>query len=160
PVDSPLCSSSASAWLSSRRTFVGQRPAVVLPALVLPNFPWKPSPRGSDLPAFSISGRAPPSTRQASTFSAPVPCARTVAATVPDRGLRATTTGSNAGLSAVPQPAHCCAASEFAALSSRVTNFVAPSIDQPAIAPSRTPITSAVCHASPGLPLRPLSRHT
>jgi hypothetical protein len=45
-------------------------------------------------------------TRVASTLSAPVPCASTVAATVPASGLRATMIGSDAGLRAVPQPCH------------------------------------------------------
>ena len=39
-------------------------------------------------------------------FMAPVPLASTLAATVPRKGLRATTIGSCAGLSAVPQPSH------------------------------------------------------
>ena len=50
-------------------------------------------------------------TLAASTFSPPVPCAITFAATVPVSGLRASTMGSAAGLSAVPQPSHWRAAS-------------------------------------------------
>jgi hypothetical protein len=44
-------------------------------------------------------------------FSAPVPCVSTLAVTVPMSGLRASTIGSTAGFSAVPQPCHFFAAS-------------------------------------------------
>ena len=52
------------------------------------------SPPGQALPPPDVPTRHP------SMFSAPVPCASTLAATVPVRGLRATTTGSKAGLPA------------------------------------------------------------
>ena len=48
-------------------------------------------------------------------LSAPVPCARTLAATVPDRGLRATTTGSNAGLGLASAPVVALGSAELAA---------------------------------------------
>ncbi|SIE77251.1 Uncharacterised protein [Mycobacteroides abscessus subsp. abscessus] len=57
-------------------------------------------------------------TRHASMFSAPVPCSSTFAATVPANGLRATTMGSNEGLSAVPQPCHCLASPVAGAVAS------------------------------------------
>src|SRR5690606_19855062 len=53
-------------------------------------------------------------TRHASMFSAPVPCARTVAATVPVRGLRATTMGSKA-LRLAAAPVVAVGAAELAA---------------------------------------------
>ena len=58
---------------------------------------------------FALIAAASPSlmgTRHASTWMAPTPWARTLAATVPRRGLRATTHGSKAGFNAVPQPFH------------------------------------------------------
>src|SRR5690349_5245377 len=48
-------------------------------------------------------------------LSAPVPCAKMFADTVPTRGLRASTIGSQEGLSAVPHPCHSRAASDTGA---------------------------------------------
>src|SRR5699024_46987 len=109
PPASPLCSSTHAAACWSSSTFAGQRPWVVSPPLL---DPFSPSPRtpvdASDL--LMMSGLAPLPILHASTLIAPVPCARTFLATVfSARGLRARTIGSNAGLSAVPQPSHCSA---------------------------------------------------
>lgn len=88
----------------------------------------------------------------ASMFSAPVPCARTFAATVPASGLRATTIGSHAGLSAVPHPCHFAASGVAGAVSTRgappshASSFITPrSVDdsRPAYRPGPTTSRSA-----------------
>src|SRR5699024_6589871 len=56
-------------------------------------------------------------TLHASMLIAPVPCVRTLRATVfSARGLRARTMGSNAGLRAVPQPSHASVAVDLPTL--------------------------------------------
>lgn len=60
-------------------------------------------------PEASCAFHGSPDIRHPSTLIAPVPYARTLAATVPMSGLRATHIGSCAGFSAVPQPSHCAA---------------------------------------------------
>ncbi|SKN01556.1 Uncharacterised protein [Mycobacteroides abscessus subsp. massiliense] len=64
-------------------------------------------------------------------FSAPVPYSSTFAATVPANGFRATTIGSNDGLSAVPQPCHRLAATVAGAV--RGSSLSVPS--EPSIEP-------------------------
>ena len=58
--------------------------------------------------------------RVPSMFKAPVPCASTFPATVPLNGFLATTTGSYAGLRAVPQPSHCAASGVAGAVTSGI----------------------------------------
>src|SRR5699024_1233868 len=60
-----------------------------------------------------MSSSSETDTLHASMFNPPTPCANTLLATVPSKGLRARIIGSIAGLSAVPQPSHR-AASEVA----------------------------------------------
>ena len=127
-VDVPDCASSTAACDSSRMTFAGQRP--------------NSSERATDArdrAAFaatasgsSIQGRCQPSdmicpldidpppslslvgVRVASILRAPVPCSCTFAATVPARGLRATTMGSNAGLPFAAAPVVALGVAELA----------------------------------------------
>src|SRR5699024_6770830 len=92
-VVTPLCSSTHAAACWSSSTFAGQRPDA-LPIL------------------------------HASMLIAPVPCVRTFLATVfAARGLRARTIGSNAGLSAVPQPSHCAASGVIGSSLATLTVF-------------------------------------
>jgi hypothetical protein len=63
--------------------------------------------------------------RQASMLSAPQPHSCTFPATDPARGFRATTTGSNAGFSAVPHPAHSLAAAVAGAVTLLAASVVA-----------------------------------
>ena len=77
-------------------------------------------------------GPSPNSTRHPSTLIPPVPCFKTFAATVPHSGFRATHIGSHAGLSAVPQPSHCFAASVAGAVMSIVAGPLPTAESKPA----------------------------
>ena len=111
--DSPLISSSTPAMSSSRTTFAGQRPrpggrgADLSPSACEVMNPWVPGRmvEGRLVHTAVFTGSSGSTAiRHPSMLSAPVPHASTLAATVPTMGLRATTTGSKAGLSAVPRP--------------------------------------------------------
>src|SRR5699024_1724487 len=132
----PLCSSThAAAWWSSS-TFAGQRPdgaepvdwARWTPPAVFVNATSDGSPP-YDRVAGQVSTVVP--ILHPSMLIAPVPCVRTFPATVPLNGLRARTIGSNAGLSAVPQPSHCAASGVAGAVMSRSRLCPPSAIDPP-----------------------------
>src|SRR5688572_7804322 len=58
-------------------------------------------------------------TRVASMLRPPVPCSRTLLASVPSSGLRKSRIGSHEGLRALPNPSHCAASSDAGAVTGR-----------------------------------------
>src|SRR5579883_1754032 len=91
----------------------GHRPAILYSVPMLCDCIALPRARLLAKPVVAAAAAAAASSmlvqgiREASIFNAPVPHLRTFAAIVcSDNGLRATTIGSHAGLSAVPQPIH------------------------------------------------------
>src|SRR5699024_5625043 len=129
PGRSPLCSSThAAAWWSSS-TFAGQRPDGAGggggdDTYAVGRYPCSAFRASRDAmpPGMLLPPVVP--ILHASTLIAPVPCVRTFLATVfSARGLRARTIGSNAGLSAVPQPSHCAASGVIGSSLATLTGF-------------------------------------
>src|SRR5699024_314184 len=112
----PLCLSISLAAGSSNDAFAGKRPAGASPVgcaeTASPEVLVNATSEG--LPPYildlgQVSTVVP--TLHASMFNPPTPCDNTLLATVPSKGFLARIIGSIAGLSAVPQPSHCLAAS-------------------------------------------------
>ena len=121
------------------------------------SFPYRPCAPLFPLRTVVVTS-AP--TRHPSTFTAPVPCSRTFAATVPISGLRARIAGSHAGLSAVPQPCHWRAASVAGVVIGTSTARDPPTVWRTpspgtAMPADLTPTFSRFHQFSPGWPLRP-----